>query len=224
MSRSSDRKPVLAVEGVNSGELHDVSFAVAAGETVKVVLPTEDRVTELYRLLTSGKPPARGRVEMFGTDVRACDDDERLGLCRRLGVVPRDGGLISNLKAWENMVLPSWYHGGFDVAAIETSALALLAAIGVDERAAANLMPSLPDALTSTQCRAIAFVRAMLSEPEVMLYEDLLSGMDRATANRWLPVAADFHRRRAGRASLYLCSDDAVSERIEADRTVKFGC
>jgi ABC-type polar amino acid transport system ATPase subunit len=99
--------------------------------------------------------------------------------------------------------------------------LARLAALGLDERAVTELMPKLPGQLTTAQRRLIALTRAMLMEPDLMIYEDLIAGLERESVSRWLAATSDFQRAAPGRASLYLCPDDAVSERIRADRVVR---
>lgn len=220
MSRSSER-PLLVLEGVARGPLRDASFSIAAGESVKVLLPSQEHLDALSTVITAAGAPDAGRVLLFDVDLHAQDEPGRLALLERAGTAPHDGGLISNLKGWENLILPAWYHRGLDAPALEPVAMARLALLGFGENTVATLMGKLPDQLTPTQRRAIGLVRATLTEPPLMIYGDLLSGLERDSVSRWVSFAAQFQREQEGRASLYLCPDDGVSARIKADRTVR---
>jgi phospholipid/cholesterol/gamma-HCH transport system ATP-binding protein len=222
MSPSSESGPVLSVVDLSHDALRGVSFEVAPGEAVRIMLPSGDHVRDLYAVLTGAALPAGGRVRLFGADLHADGEAGRLRLFQRVGAVPNRGGLISNLKVWENLVLPAWFHRGLDAQALEPVVLEWFAALGVTGPEAAALMPRLPDALAPAQRRAVALVRAMVAAPDLLIYEDMLSGLDRSAASRWIGTTAVFHRRHASRSSLYLCPDEAVSERIEADRVVRF--
>jgi phospholipid/cholesterol/gamma-HCH transport system ATP-binding protein len=220
MSRSSDRPP-LALEGFTRGPLRELSLRVAAGESVKVLVPSGGHLEALYAALTGASAPEAGQVFLFDAELYAQDEPGRLALLGRAGAVPRDGGLISNLKGWENLVLPAWYHRGRDAQALEAVAMMRFAALGFGEDTVAALMARLPDQLTPAQRRAIGLVRATLTEPPLMIYGDLLSGLERDSVSRWASFAAQYQREQEGRASLYLCPDDGVSAKIRADRTVR---
>jgi phospholipid/cholesterol/gamma-HCH transport system ATP-binding protein len=97
---------------VTKGPVRDLSFNFESGGTAKILFDSEDRKNILFGLLAGLQRPEAGRILFFGEDLFAHEENERLALFRRIGVVPAHGGLISNLKAWENLLLPAWYHRG----------------------------------------------------------------------------------------------------------------
>ena len=111
--------PELAMQlgAVAGSSFRALSSDIAPGCVVRFTCVVEAQRHQLWSMLTGSTPPQRGQMYMFGQDFFAASEHERLALCRRVGVVPYDGGLISNLKAWENIVLPVSYHRGTSVAA-----------------------------------------------------------------------------------------------------------
>ena len=63
-------------------------------------------------LLTGRLPPASGRLCLLGEDLYAAPREKALALFREVGIVREGGGLVSNLRAWENILLPVSYHAG----------------------------------------------------------------------------------------------------------------
>src|SRR3989338_7774043 len=192
---------MIRLENVTRGAIHDLSLEVAAGQVCRLTVPSRDIKDELFALLAGHAPPDEGRVRLFDTDVYALAEPQRIGLYRRVGMVPEQGGLISNLKAWENILLPAWYHRKLDAAAADLRAL----------------MGKLPDRLTALERRLVALVRALLPEPEILVYDLLTSGLDAGAADRLLRLTQRLHGEKTGRVSVYLCPDDAASETIRAD-------
>ena len=221
MSRSSDRAVVLRLERVARGPLAPVDLVLAAGETAKIIVESRAVADELFGIVTGELLPAGGRFELFGQDPAALPEPARLALLARAGFVPEDGGLISNLKAWENLILPATYHRGDAPAALESRVSALVKRLGIPAAALASLLGKLPDRLTLAERRQVALLRAALMKPSLLVCDYLHAGLDRAAGEALLKAAATV--AEPAPAILYLCPDDAVSARISADRSVRLG-
>lgn len=213
--------PVLRAEQLSTGLVRDLSFEVPAGGVCKLLVSSRDRRNELVALLSGLAPPARGRLWLLGEDLYRLQEAQRIRLFRRVGVVLEDGGLITNLKAWENILLPSMYHYGKTAADVEPQVAALFQELYPGEPDLRRIMGRLPDQLSLYERRLVALVRAFLLDPELMLYDFLVAGVDRDSAARLIAATERFHAARPGRVSVYLCGDDAASARIEADQTIE---
>lgn len=221
MSRSSDRDIVLRLDRVVRGPLGPVDLILSAGETAKVIVESRAVAEELFGILAGQLLPASGRIELFGQDPAALSEPARLDLLARVGFVPEDGGLISNLKAWENLILPATYHRGESPAALESRVSALAKRLGVPAASLATLLGKLPDQLTLAERRQVALLRAALMKPSLLVCDFLHAGLDRAAGEALLKAAATV--AEPAPAILHLCPDDAVSARISADRSVRLG-
>ncbi len=213
---------MLHLENVTAGVIQGLSLDVGAGQVCRLTLSSHDIKGDLFALLAGHAPPARGRVRLLGTDVYQTESG-RVGLYRRIGIVPEQGGLISNLKTWENILLPAWHHRRLDAAAAEPCVVALWHEADPGAGDLREIMGRLPDRLTTFERRLAALIRALLPEPDLLVYDFLTFGLDAAAAGRLLGLTQRFHGEKPGRVSIYLCPDDAMSEKIRADVTQRIG-
>jgi ABC-type transporter Mla maintaining outer membrane lipid asymmetry ATPase subunit MlaF len=197
---------MFELRGVTAGGLRGASFALAPGENARLLLASAADLTLLLRLVVGSERPEAGRVLLFGSDLAETDDAAALVLLARTGIVWPAGGFVSNLKAWENLLLPIWYHGGRDAAGLEEEAVALLGRLGLEAGRIPGFLAALPGSLPEREQRILGAARAMLMDAELMIYAGLLEGLDAPTRALLAAEAARHHARRAGRASLYLAA------------------
>jgi ABC-type transporter Mla maintaining outer membrane lipid asymmetry ATPase subunit MlaF len=136
-------------------------------------------------------------------------------------IVPADGGLIANLKVWENLVLPASYHGTPDYSALESRAAQILAQFGVAGERFEALCTALPDHLGRYERRLCAFVRALLTEPGLMVYDSLFDGLTRDEMGTVLAFDAEYRRRVPQGTSLHLTADLPMLPDIGASQTFR---
>jgi ABC-type transporter Mla maintaining outer membrane lipid asymmetry ATPase subunit MlaF len=92
--------------------------------------------------------------------------------------VANNGGLISNLRVWENIALPAQYHNIEVGGKLEETVVNLFDKCGLrDEKSLSALLLKLPDQLSLYEKRLVGFVRAMLMAPEMMVYDSLHEGL-----------------------------------------------
>jgi ABC-type transporter Mla maintaining outer membrane lipid asymmetry ATPase subunit MlaF len=118
-------------------------------------------------------------------------ESQRAALLKVLGdqpgvvIVPHNGGLISNLRVWENIILPTQYHGIVLAGEIEDNVTQLLVQCGLEDKSAiSELLLKLPDQLSLFEKRLVGFVRAMLMSPELIIYDAMNEGLSRDELNR----------------------------------------
>lgn len=211
---------MIRFERVTKGPVRNLSFDIESGGTAKILFDSEDRKNILFGLLAGLRRPEAGRILLFGEDLFAHEEKERLALFQRIGMVPAHGGLISNLKAWENLLLPAWYHRGLTAEQAERPVAEIFDQLEPGEAGLKQRMGELPGQLSLYERRVVALARAMLMEPDILIYDFIFTGLERDAAQRLMKLTGVFHGRKAGRVSLYLCPDDAVSARLAADSTI----
>jgi ABC-type methionine transport system ATPase subunit len=114
--------------------------------------------------------------------------------------VDRDGGLLSHLTVWQNLILPLECHA-LGTRHMAEDARLLFALCG--EVDFSGLMMSYPDVLSAYTKRLAGFVRALLLEPEVLVLDDILNGLsaeEKEKAMQWEKV---FRLRFPFRVLLY---------------------
>jgi ABC-type transporter Mla maintaining outer membrane lipid asymmetry ATPase subunit MlaF len=197
---------MIELRGVTAGGLREASFALAPGDGARLLLSSAADVTLLLRLVVGTERPEGGQILLFGRDLAEAGDAERLALAARAGIVWPSGGFVSNLKTWENILLPLWYHERRAAADLENEAVALLGRLGLDAGRIPDFLAALPGSLPEREQYILGVARAMLMDAELMIYAGLLDRIDAPTGALLAAEAARHHARRAGRASLYLAA------------------
>jgi len=196
--------------------LDGFSCDIESGSSVLVITSREDESSTLSRLVTGLSRPARGKVLVDGREVDGLDPVERYRLRRRVGVVPAHGGLISNLKLWENITLPLMYHSGGITADEERTALAYLERLEYS----GNVM-AMPAHLTKQERRSAALVRMFLSQPGIVLYSNCFDDCSPSARRTFIQIAGEFHASAAGRTSVYLSSSPELAAELPVNLVVR---
>ncbi len=166
-------------------------------------------------LLQAGKEPVSLELDRGRSYRLLVGEAGRLALLEELSgtglaaLVPCEAGLIGNLKVWENLSLPLAWHAKADPAAIEARARTIFGFLGLGDERFASLCRSLPERLSRLECRMVAFTRALLLEPEILVYDRLFEGLNRMQAEQAKRMDEVFRLRFPFRTSLYLESDTA---------------
>ena len=182
-SAEAPAKPVIEMQGVaissqaspDQPVIKDVNWTVRRGE-YWVIAGMHAMGKSDFMATTAGLlPPLEGSYHFFGHEMPIFEDHllaERL----RLGMVFENGQLLQHLNLEENVALPLRYHR---LKSEATEVAALLETTGLTH--VANEVPA--NVSRSWQKRA-GLARALVLQPEVLLVDDPLSGLD-LRHNRW---------------------------------------
>jgi ABC-type transporter Mla maintaining outer membrane lipid asymmetry ATPase subunit MlaF len=192
------------------------SCDIEAGSSVLIVTSREDESTAVTRLITGLSHPDRGAVLVDGQDLAGLDPSGLYNLRQQIGVVPANGGLISNLKLWENITLPLMYHAGVVTPEDEKNALDYLGRLGYS----GNIM-ALPAHLTHYERLVAAMVRVFLRQPRLVLYSNCIEGSPSASREVFFQVTKEFHAADKVRTSLYLTSSPDLAADLPVDMIVR---
>lgn len=184
-----------------SGLLNGFSSEIKSGSCTLITTEREEESCVLTSLMTGMKLPESGSITVSGRITAESTPDELSQLRSRIGVVLPGGGLVSNLKVWENIFLPYLYHHGEPAEAEEESVDACLKALGYTSKKMA-----LPAHLTLYEKRVVAFARAALMKPDIMIYCNIFDKMTPAQQTGLSRAAAEYNSENAGRTSIFLAS------------------
>jgi len=135
--------------------------------------PSGTGKTTLLRLITGQIAPTEGSITVFGQDVTSLRQRELFGLRRRMGMLFQNGALLTDLSVFENVAFPLREHTRLPESLIRQLVLTKLHAVGL--RGAANLMPA---ELSGGMSRRVALARAIVMDPEVLIYDEPFVGLD----------------------------------------------
>lgn len=197
------------------GFFEGFSCDIHAGSSVLIVTSQETESTIVSRLISGLSYPSRGSVLLDDQEVATLAPDRLYELRQHVGIVPSHGGLVSNLKVWENITLPRMYHAGGVTAEEEETALSYLTTLGYS----GNVM-GLPAHLSLHEKRIIALVRAWLTAPRIIVYCNCFDGAPPPALKIVARLTAEFHATRDDRISLYLASSEDLAADLAVDAVI----
>ena len=199
--------------------LRDVNLILPAGSFHFLTGPAGSGKSTLLRLLTLRARPTAGRVELFGEDAGSPSRSARAQFRRRMGLVLQDLRLLDHLSAFDNAALPLRLAGA-KRDAYAADVMEILDWVGLGERG-----DDRPTTLSSHEKRRLAFARAVVTSPELIVADEPTGGLDAATGGRLLKLFQAMNR--VGTTVLIASHDEAQAAasgasvlRLESGRLV----
>ena len=150
--------------------LNGINFELTEGERVVILGPSGSGKSTFLRCINWMEEPTSGEIIMDGESVTAKNIRK---IRRNLGMVFQHFNLINNLTVMENLTLAPVKLHLMSRDAAEKRAMELLRHIGLPAKAGAY-----PASLSGGQKQRVAIIRAMMLNPEVLLFDEPTSALD----------------------------------------------
>ncbi|HEY3808984.1 MAG TPA: ATP-binding cassette domain-containing protein [Steroidobacteraceae bacterium] len=143
------------------------------GAITAVMGPSGTGKTTLLRLIMGQAIAQSGEVRVFGQEVAQLRRRDLYRLRQRVGLLFQNGALLTDLSVFENVAFPVREHTRLPEEVLRELVLMKLQAVGL--RGAAELMPA---ELSGGMARRVALARAIVMDPEVLIYDEPFVGLD----------------------------------------------
>jgi phospholipid/cholesterol/gamma-HCH transport system ATP-binding protein len=150
-----------------------LDMSIPRGGVTAVMGPSGTGKTTLLRLITGQVRADSGAIEVAGQNLRTLRRAELYALRRRMGMLFQNGALLTDLTVFENVAYPIREHTDLPERLVRQLVLTKLQAVGL--RGAAYLMPS---ELSGGMSRRVALARAIVMDPEILIYDEPFVGLD----------------------------------------------
>lgn len=174
----SSSAPILRFAGVSLGYgdftvLRDITLDVKPGQVVAMMGGSGSGKTTLLRGATGQITAQSGTIHAFGEDLAKLPPGRLRELRQRMGVLFQQGALFTDLNVFENVAFPLREHTRMPEAQLVQTVLDKLDAVGL--KAAAHLRIA---EISGGMARRVALARAIVLEPELILYDEPFAGLD----------------------------------------------
>lgn len=165
--------------------LNGISTSFKQGEVVSIIGPSGGGKSTFLRCLNLLEKPDSGHIYFDGFDIT--DKKQNIDLHRqKIGMVFQQFNLFNNMHVLDNLIVAPMRIKKISLEEAETQAMNLLNKVGLADRADA-----FPHQLSGGQKQRIAIVRALMMNPEIMLFDEPTSALDPEMIGEVLDVMKD---------------------------------
>jgi phospholipid/cholesterol/gamma-HCH transport system ATP-binding protein len=154
--------------------LRGVSFRLDKGETLVIMGGSGSGKTVLLRTVAGLIRADGGGVRVFDIEITRLSEEELLPIRRRMGYVFQGAALFDSLTVYDNVAFPLREHTDATAAEIRRRVVHVLSLVGLAE----DVLPKLPSELSGGMRKRVGIARALVTEPEMLLFDEPTAGLD----------------------------------------------
>lgn len=157
--------------------LDGVSFTVRRGETKVILGRSGGGKSTAIRLILGLLKPDAGRILIDGEDITDYTEEEMMDVRKKIGMVFQEGALFDSLSVYENVAYRLREQGVQDEEEVEFEVHRMLRFVDLDDA-----IDKMPNELSGGMRRRVGIARALVGDPEIVLFDEPTAGLDPPTA------------------------------------------
>src|SRR5713226_9727750 len=158
--------------------LDGVSFRLARGETKALFGIAGAGKSTVLKLTLGLIKPDNGHIHVLGDDVTQMSEEELFELRRKIGMVFQESALFDSLTVRENVAFRLMEERGIYDSDIDRRVREALSFVELE-----HTIDMFPSELSGGMRRRVAIARAIITQPELLLYDSPTGGLDPVTSN-----------------------------------------
>lgn len=188
--------------------LDGVRLDLQRGDTLALVGESGSGKSTLIRLMLGLEPASDGRVLYCQRDLAQLDADERKRFAREVAFIYQNarGSMNPRMRIADILAEPIRLHRLCEESAIAPRVVALLDRVGLP----AGLLQRFPSELSGGQIRRVAIARALAAEPQVIMADESVAGLDVSVQAQVLNLLRDLCRE-SGITLVFITHDLGVA-------------
>jgi phospholipid/cholesterol/gamma-HCH transport system ATP-binding protein len=157
--------------------LDGISFHLAKGETKAIFGVAGSGKSTILKLALGLLKPDAGRIYVLGDDVTQMQENALFELRRKVGMVFQESALFDSLTVRENVAFRLLEEGSVSDEDVEKRVREALSFVELE-----NTVDKFPAELSGGMRRRVAIARAIITQPEILLYDSPTGGLDPVTS------------------------------------------
>ena len=157
--------------------LRGVSFHLPYGETKALFGVAGSGKSTILKLALGLLPPDSGRITVLGNEVTEMREQDLLPMRGKLGMVFQESALFDSLTVSENVAYRLMEERGIYDDSIDARVREALRFVELE-----HTLDMLPASLSGDMRRRVGIARAIITHPEVLLYDSPTGGLDPITS------------------------------------------
>lgn len=164
----------MTLKFANQTILNRISLSIPRGQTVVFIGESGCGKTMLLKSVVGLIRPTSGQIVYAGQDIHALDEVEMTSLRRKFGFVFQNAALFDSMTVGQNVAFPLVQHNLAEGRTLDRMVSDRLAEVGLPE----NVAFKRPAQLSGGMRKRVGLARALILEPELMLYDEPTTGLD----------------------------------------------
>jgi phospholipid/cholesterol/gamma-HCH transport system ATP-binding protein len=157
--------------------LNNISFRLPHGETKAIFGVAGSGKSIILKLALGLIKPDSGRIYVLGQDVTEMSEDTLFGLRSEIGMVFQESALFDSRTVRENVAFRLMEEGTVSDDEIERRVREALSFVELE-----RTVDMYPGELSGGMRRRVAIARAIVTQPEILLYDSPTGGLDPVTS------------------------------------------
>jgi phospholipid/cholesterol/gamma-HCH transport system ATP-binding protein len=153
--------------------LKNINLEVQKGETLAIIGPSGCGKSTLLKNIIGLSKPDTGEIIIFGENIVDMSEVELNRIRKKIGMVFQEGALFDSLSVYENVSFALRWHSKLKEEEIRKIVKEKLELLGLENTE--NLMPA---QLSGGMRRRVGIARALVFEPEIVLFDEPTTGLD----------------------------------------------
>lgn len=184
--------------------LKGINLSLNPGDFFALMGPSGSGKSTLLNIVGGLTDSSEGSVMVDSNELYQLSDDELTEVrSRKIGWVFQSFGLINNLTALENILVPLHLAGVDDIEA-ERRAMALLEMVSLGDR-----YDHFPDGLSGGQKQRVAIARALANDPPLLLADEPTGNLDTTTGHEIIELFKELSQK--GKTILMVTHDSILA-------------
>jgi len=180
----------LKVDFERNEVLKGINLDVKKGESIVIVGSSGCGKSVLLKTILGLIKPAGGDIYIFGEKTTSLPEKKMLDIRQKIGVVFQSSALFDSLSVWENVGFYYIHHSEMADEQIHEKAKEILKDVGMEA-----FQDFLPEQLSGGMKKRVSVARALISEPEILFYDEPTTGLDPITSESITDLITEVHAR-----------------------------
>ncbi len=156
--------------------LNGISFIVRRGETKIILGGSGGGKSTIIRLILGLLKPDSGQILIDGEDITDLSEVEMMDVRKKMGMVFQEGALFDSLPVYDNVAY-RLHEQGIKEEEVETEVRRMLRFVNLEDA-----IDKMPAELSGGMRRRVGIARALIGDPQIVMFDEPTAGLDPPTA------------------------------------------
>jgi len=212
-----DETPIL-ISNLHKGfgdqkVLNGINLRIARGETTSVLGRSGGGKSVLLKLIIRLQMPDAGSIQIAGQEITDLDEEHLNEVRKKVGFLFQQAALYDSLTVEENVAFPLNRHTKMSQTDRKQRVREHLANVGMDRD-----LRKMPSELSGGMQKRVGLARALVLEPEIVLFDEPTAGLDPITAAEIGDLIVELKQKR--KMTAIVVTHDVQGAKVFSDRMV----